>query len=125
MSKFDSGRFSGTRGSRDNGFRDVNGMTAKINEGQQGKHIIGHNNYIAGRSVLRMTIAHAQELVEKYGGTGEWKGANKESVNFHEVIGTYVSKEETIRIPTTRGIIHYGKQGCHIVPARPEERNEQ
>jgi filamentous hemagglutinin len=35
------------------------------------------------------------------------------------LVGTWVSPDGTQRLPTTRGIIHYGKRGAHIVPARP------
>ena len=122
MSKFDSGRFSGTRGSRDDGFRKVNGFTTKIHEGRQGKHIIGHSNYRKGRSVLHMSMARAQKLVEDLAGTGEWIGSsNRERIDFGFEIGTYVD-ERGNRTKTTVGIIHFSKQGAHIVPGRPKEK---
>lgn len=119
MSKFASGRFSGTRGSHDDGFRKVHGFTTKIHEGRQGKHIIGHNNYQKGKSVLHLSMARAQELAERYAGTGKWIGTNKEVVNFHEQIGAWVSKDGSKRRTTTWGIVHYSNQGCHIVPTDP------
>lgn len=120
MSKFDSGRFSGTRGSNDDGFRKVNGFTTKLHEGRQGKHIIGHNNFQKGKSVLHMSMAQAQELIETHAGTGEWVGAsNRERIDFGFSIGTYVDVRNN-REKTTVGIIHYSKQGSHIVPGKPK-----
>jgi filamentous hemagglutinin len=43
---------------------------------------------------------------------------SKERVNFGKIIGTYVDKAGA-RTPTTNGIIHYAKDGIHIVPSRP------
>ncbi len=123
MCKFDSGRFSGTRGSRDDGFRKVRGFTTKIHEGRQGKHIIGHNNYQKGKSVLHLSMARAQELAERHAGTGKAYASNRETIDFHEVIGTWVSQDGTKRARTTRGTIHYSKDGCHIVPAPPKRGN--
>uniref|UniRef100_A0A7C9JJ75 Transposase n=1 Tax=Muribaculaceae bacterium Z82 TaxID=2304548 RepID=A0A7C9JJ75_9BACT len=124
MSKFDSGRFSGTRGSRDDGFRKVNGFTTRVHEGRQGKHIIGHNNYQKGKSVLHMTMARAQELIETHGGTGSWiNGSNRERVDFGFEIGTYVGRDGS-RQATTIGNIHYSNSGSHIVPARPKEEQQ-
>lgn len=120
MSKFDSGRFSGTRGSNDDGFRKVNGFTTKLHEGRQGKHIIGHNNYQKGKSVLHISMARVQELIERYAGTGKRIDDHKEAVNFHVEIGTWVSDDGRKRWSTTWGIIHYSSQGCHIVPANPD-----
>ena len=119
MSKFDAGKFHGTRGTRDDGFRKVNGFTTKINIDRQGKHIVGCKTYIPGKSVLQMSLSEAQRLVEEYAGTGKWKGDNKEAIDFGRVIGTWVSAADGERRETTFGIIHYSKTGCHIVPARP------
>lgn len=119
MSKFDSGRFSNTRGARDEGFRVVNGYTTKLHNGQQGKHLIGHNNYIPGRSILTITLEHAQKLVETYAGTGIWWRPNKETIDFHEIIGIWVDPRGSGGLLTTIGTIHYGKKGCHLVPAHP------
>lgn len=34
-------------------------------------------------------------------------------------MGEFVDDETGIAIPTTKGIIHYAKDGVHIVPAAP------
>lgn len=122
MSKSNSGRFKGTRGSSDDGFRKVNGFTTKLHDGRQGKHIVGHNNYVKGKSILRMSLKHAQQLTERYAGTGLFIGNNKEVVDFHETIGIWISPNGKEKLPTTRGIIHYGNDGAHIVPAYPERK---
>lgn len=113
----------GTSGSHDDGFRTVNGFTTELHGGAQGKHIPGHNNYDpgAGRSIFHGSLEHAQELIDRFAGSGTWLGNNRERVDFGEVIGTWVSPDGTQRLPTTRGIIRYGKHGAHIVPSRPEE----
>lgn len=122
MSKFSSGgRFIGTRGSRDDGFRKVHGFTTRVHADKQGKHIPGHKNYIPGRSVLHLSIAEAQQLVEEYAGAGQWFEPNREVVNFNVVIGVWKKKGEQSGLETTRGTIHYSESGCHIVPAQPEE----
>jgi hypothetical protein len=43
----------------------------------------------------------------------------KEVVDFGEHIGYYVNEEEKIKIATTKGTIHYSKEGIHIVPTHP------
>jgi hypothetical protein len=94
---------------------------SKVNMGQQGKHILGHNNYKQGRSVLK---ADPNELAKR-AGTGTpannvARGAPgfRERVDFGEVIGDFV--QDGVATPTTNGIIHYGKDGIHIVPAAPK-----
>lgn len=112
----------GTSGARDNGFRTVKGHTTELNAGAQGKHIPGHHNYDsdAGKSIFKGSLADAQRLISEHAGSGEWHGSNKETVDFGEIIGTWVSPDGTQRKPATRGTIHYGKHGAHIVPSRPE-----
>ena len=113
-----SGHESGSKSSK-GGTRTVNGFDTTVNTGKQGKHIIGNNNYIEGRSVFNGTVDDAQRLVDDFAGTGEWIGTNKERVNFGEVIGQYVNPATNEAVDTTVGIIHYSKTGTHIVPAQP------
>jgi filamentous hemagglutinin len=107
------------------GTENSNDDSPKINEGQQGKHIPGHNNYISGRSEL--THPDPQGLLNLGAGTGEQFGnvpagepGSKERVDFGETIGNYVDPSTGEKTPTTIGIIHYGSNGAHIVPARPQ-----
>ena len=44
---------------------------------------------------------------------------NKERLDFVEIIGNYVDENGNSQ-PTTIGIIHKSKTGCHIVPAKPK-----
>ena len=99
----------------------------QIEEGKQGKHIPGHNNYTEGRSYLTMDAKEIQKLANKYAGTGKlqrdgqghWN--HKEIVNMGKTIGVYkdlAGKE----LPTTIATIHYSKKGIHVVPAKPKEK---
>lgn len=98
----------------------------QIEEGKQGKHIIGHNNYTEGRSYLTVSVEEAQELVNKYAGTGKiqrdrqnvWN--NKETVDVGKDVGVWISKDGTYQLPTGSLTIHYSKKGTHIVPAMPK-----
>ncbi|MBZ4396328.1 polymorphic toxin type 50 domain-containing protein [Myxococcus sp. AS-1-15] len=89
-----------------------------LEEAKQGKHIVGHQNYIPGRSPF--THPNPQGLLDRFSGQGQPVGSVargqpgfRERVDFGEVIGQVNGQ------PTTRGIIHYSSQGAHIVPANP------
>lgn len=89
--------------------------------GKQGKHIVGHNNYTPGRSVL---TADPQVLAQR-AGTGTPVGSTprgqagfKERVNFGETMGDFVN--DGVATPTSNGIITYATDGSiHIIPAAP------
>ncbi|MCB1181660.1 MAG: tetratricopeptide repeat protein [Chlamydiia bacterium] len=96
----------------------------KVHWGQQGKHIPSKHNYIPGRSILEHP--DPQKLIQNYAGGGRrvnhvlpGKPGYKEIVDFEEHIGIWKSKDGISSLPTTRGTIHYGKNGCHIIPAEP------
>ncbi|WP_347887817.1 RHS repeat-associated core domain-containing protein [Nitrosomonas europaea] len=87
----------------------------------QEKHFPGHNSYEPGKSILTSDPTK----LAKQAGTGQQVGkipvgtpGSKERVNFGENIGTYIDKAGNAS-PTTNGMIHYSKDGIHIVPARP------
>ena len=89
-----------------------------LDMGKQGKHIPGHNNFIIGKSPL--THPDPRALFDQFAGQGQpvgnvprGKPGFKERVDFGQVIGEHNGQ------PTTKGIIHYAKDGAHIVPARP------
>lgn len=101
----------------------MHGPSPKIHEGQQGKHQLGRNNYQPGRSIL---TANPAEL-GRHAGTGQQIGntmvgeaGSKERVDFGQPIGTYVDQFGNAS-DTTNGIIHYGSNGMHVVPARPND----
>lgn len=59
-------------------------------------------------------------------GTGQQVGkvevglaGSKERIDFGKPIGNFVDRDTGLSVPTTKGIVHYGKDGAHIVPARP------
>lgn len=98
-----------------------NNISKTINAGKQGKHIVGHNNYREGRSIL---TEDAQTLLDDFH-TGNIKSTNnidavKTKVDFGKQIGFHVDEETKIKTPTTVGMIHNSKSGVHIVPARPK-----
>ncbi len=90
-----------------------------IHLGRQGKHILGHNNYKKGKSILDIETDSAQKLINKYSGKGHKVGLNREKVNFKQVIGKYVDPDTGKAYDTTVGTIHYSKSGTHIVPDKP------
>lgn len=99
-------------------------QSPQLHEGRQGKHVPGHNNYVPGRSTL--TDENPQGLLDDFAGTGQPVSGTrgtpgfKERVNFGKQIGEYVDPQTGVATPTSNGIIHYSKDGAHIVPARPD-----
>jgi SPP1 gp7 family putative phage head morphogenesis protein len=93
-----------------------------IEAGKQGKHILGHNNYIEGRSYLTISMDEAQKLISRYAGTGifeiDRKGnvKNKELVISDKAIGMNIDNSTGEKTKTNRFYIHYSKKGTHIVP---------
>ena len=97
-----------------------------IEEGKQGKHILGHNNYIEGRSYLTIDIKELQSLVNKYAGTGELQRDRQGHWNHKEVvaIGKNIGVYKDLKgneLSTDIATIHYSKKGVHVVPAKPKE----
>ena len=107
------------------GSKTVNGYDTKVNDGQQNKHIQGTNEYKnelnngKTKSIMYGDVNDIQNLLNDKAGTGDFIGANKERVYFGQVIAQYVDPDTGVGVETTIGIIHYGKKGAHIVPARP------
>ena len=91
----------------------------KIHIGKQGKHILGHNNYQKGKSILNISTSDAQKLINKYSGKGKKIGTSRETVNFKKIIGKYVDPKTGKSFDTTVGTIHYSKSGTHLVPEKP------
>lgn len=106
-------------------YREVNGFPAKVKSGAQEKHIPETPNYkqevVNGKkkSIFYGDNKKAQELLDKYAGTGKELGKNKERIDFGQAIGKYYNIDTGKYEETTKGMIHYGKDGAHIVPARP------
>ena len=102
-----------------------------INKGQQNKHVPGTNEYkIASEAGLnKSTLTVQPDLLLPKLGTGQQVGntpvgvpGSKERINYGQNIGNYIDPQTGISTPTTNGIVHYGKNGVHIVPARPSDK---
>lgn len=101
-------------------------ISTKVEAGKQGKHILGHNNYLTGRSYLTVPGDEIQRLIRQYAGTG-WirrdsndRWVNKEIVTADKVIGVAVDPLTGETKETRKFVIHYSKKGVHIVPCREE-----
>jgi len=108
--------------------------------GQQNKHIVGTNEYKQyaqqfanikqfGPSRLEISIEQAQELVNKYHGTGRinisrtGKWNNEEVIlNNDLIVGTVVNNLTGAEVKTTVFKIKYGNKGTHIVPDYPSKK---
>jgi RHS repeat-associated protein len=89
-----------------------------IHSGKQGKHIVGHNNYQSGKSILN---SDAQSLLDDFH-AGNIRSSrviseSKTSVDFGKTIGNYV--RDGVSTPTSVGTVINSKTGVHIVPANP------
>lgn len=94
-----------------------------LREGQQGKHILGHNNYLEGRSyIVDASMKDIQECIKKHAGNGtinryrngDWD--NTESIVDNSIVGYVLSIDKTW-IATNKFKIHYSKEkGTHMVP---------
>lgn len=99
---------------------------SKIHWGQQNKHILGNNNYIETKSIFEHK--DASSLLKKYAGTGTpkrgemGKAGYQEIIDFKERIGIWISDDGIYSLPTTKGVIHYGNKGAHIVPVHPDKK---
>ncbi len=104
--------------------------SVKIHPDKQGKHIVGHKNYnpLPGDKFQPSVLKHpdSQKLLRENAGKGTPKAifdeatGYREVVDFKECIGDFYDIESKQFISTTRGTIHYGKDGgAHIVPASP------
>lgn len=95
----------------------------KYNYDAHNKHLHNHNDYKDGNSIWEHH--DPARLLKHFAGSGRPERGNlgvpgyKETVDFKEYIGVWINKEGTIKLPTTRGTIHYGNKGAHIVPADP------
>lgn len=93
-----------------------------LNKGAQQKHVKSNSRYIEGRSYLTISEEEAQDLVNKYAGTGtlefDRKGQfkNKELIVIDKSIGININNLDSEETETNKFYIHYGKKGTHIVP---------
>ena len=109
-------------------------MPRHLNMQKQNKHIVGTSEYIQyqqtlsqrgmyGPSIITLNPAQLNQFIEESIGkgtpiideAGSW--LHKERINAGFAIGITYNKDGFPQI-TTRAIIHYGKTGIHIVPAK-------
>ena len=102
----------------------------EIEISKQNKHLENTNEYKVSlaNGQQRSVITASLDSLKGYIGTGQQVGkveigfpGSKERVNFNKNIGVYIDPVTGNRAPTTIGIIHYSKNGYHIVPAKPKE----
>ena len=82
------------------------------------------------QSVMTITAQEAQELVDRYAGTGTVTIKNrndgsleiKEYTDTDQVVGRYYADNKYW--DTKRMIIFYSKKGIHVVPTNPEEKRK-
>jgi hypothetical protein len=79
----------------------------------------GLPNHDTSKSTITLSLPRLQVLVEEMAGTGHWRGANREVVDFGVTIGTFTDPRTGITAVTARGTIHYSKAGAHVVPTAP------
>ena len=102
-------------------------ISVKVNVSNQTKHIRGSHNFEAGKSYVLGNLEDCQTLISELYGTGQAltnrhnELNNKERVRASRVFGVYVDNETKQESKTRYGIIHYGKAGAHIIPARNKE----
>lgn len=98
--------------------------SVEYNFDSHNKHVRGHNDFIKTGSEWEHN--DPKKLLRNFAGKGI-PGGNRlpgacgyrETVDFGEHIGVWRSLDGKTQLPTTRGTIHYGKKGAHIVPSRP------
>lgn len=105
----------------------------KLSKQQYEKHLENtktYDTYMASRisknlspqSKLLISQQEAQDIIEKYSGTGiirsDRKGnpMNIEDVTCDRIIGEYMQKGEWVK--TNKAALHHGKDGTHIVPIK-------
>lgn len=104
-----------------------NSLKLTLNKGAQNKHILSSKGYIEGRSYIYGNLDEAQQIVNKYAGSGEPKfdkkgsWVNKEVITTDKPIGVDINPNTGLKQETNRLVIHYSKKGTHIVPARRKE----
>lgn len=93
-----------------------------INIDKQNRHIKGTKEFKEGNSYLTISVEEAQDLINKYAGTGKIlrdrseRYINKELNITDRIIGKSVNLKTKEETETNRFKIHYSKTGVHIVP---------
>jgi hypothetical protein len=108
--------------------RETYFKTVKYNYNDHNKHIVGHTHYDLDKNRSIWEHKDPEKLLREFAGKGiphkGTPGASgyRETIDFGEHIGMWISDSGLIKRPTTRGTIHYGKKGAHIVPSNPNPK---
>ena len=104
-----------------------NGEADKIFPPKQRPHTLGRPEYDPTKTPT--THPDPQALLDAHSGHGDppndkferGKPGFRERFNTGgEIVGIYRDPKTGVETPTTVGMIHYGRRGAHIVPARPK-----
>lgn len=99
------------------GGRGTSSSKIYLHRGKQGKHWEWHNNFMKGKSIVTLTPEQIEKLVKKYKGDTH---NQREEIDFGVLIGKWYNSHDKQFYETTRGKIHWGKDGgYHVVPAPP------
>lgn len=95
-----------------------------LRPGKQAQHIKG-DKYVEGKSYLTISAEEAQEIVNKYHGTGKIRINNngtqiKEVIITDKDVGVAINVNTREEHATNKLTIHYSKKGTHIIPARSD-----
>jgi RHS repeat-associated protein len=127
MGKWDNllnaaGSFTLTNSPKKNGREYVQKI---IDEGNQGKHIVGHNNYKGNEGIRSVLKENPKALLDKFHSGNIVKSQElnkvKTRVDFGIKIGDFVNDKTGKVTPSTNGMIISGKNGAHIVPSAPNK----
>lgn len=109
--------------------RDAYFKNIKIHWDRQNKHIPGIHNFQAGKGTILIEKSEFEVLIKENAGKGYrvsgpiLEAGYKERVDFGKIIGEYALESKgkpTKYVPTTKGIIHYDKNGnAHVIPSDP------
>ena len=101
-------------------------ISTRVNVKKQNRHILGSKSHTPDRSYIFGTVADAQRLVDKYGGTGKLIPAQngqwtrKERITCDSPIGVHVDKSTGVKTVTNKATIIYSKTGTHVMPRKDE-----
>lgn len=131
---------------RDKPIRDMlnsGSVPFTVQTGRQNKHIFGTHEFADyakefskkgqyGPSLLTIPIEQVQPLVERCHGTGillrskDGRWRKQERITWYpDEIGTSINNLTGQQAPTTVFVIHYSKDGVHIVPDYPGRKGER
>lgn len=101
-------------------------ISTKINREKQSRHTL--KDHVPGRSYINGDCDYAQELVNRYHGTGvplevDGKWNHRERIKADKTVGVYVSNGGS-SVESDRAMIIYSKTGAHIYPVRKDDSDE-